>query len=40
MRFYSIDGHELDVADPKFFIDEELYEQVNESTEEMLDEYL
>lgn len=23
MRFY-IDGHELDVADPKFFIDEDL----------------
>ncbi len=40
MRFYDIDGHELDVADPKFFIDEEKYIVIQESIEEMLDIYL
>ncbi len=39
MRFYDIDGHELDVADPKFFIDEEKYIETKEAIEEMLDVY-
>lgn len=39
MRFYNIDGHELDVQDPKFFIDEEEYKEIQESLEEVLDDY-
>ncbi len=35
MRFY-VDGLELDVQDPKFFIDEEQYLAYSESIEEML----
>lgn len=40
MRFYDVDGQELDVSDPKFFIDEEQYIQIQESVQEMLYEYL
>jgi hypothetical protein len=40
MRFYNIDGQELDVSDPKFFIDEELYEEIQESVSEMINDYL
>ena len=39
MRFY-IDGHEMDVQDPKFFIDEEIYKNLAEAIEEMLNEYI
>ncbi len=39
MRFYNIDGHELDVQDPKFFIDEEDYTETKETLEEMLNTY-
>jgi len=39
MRFY-IDGHELDVADPKFFIDEDEYQDIEQSIEELLNEYV
>lgn len=35
MRFY-VDGHELDVQDPKFFIDEDKYKAIAESICEML----
>lgn len=40
MQFYDIDGQELDVQDPKFFIDEEQYKEVQEAIEEMLYEYI
>lgn len=40
MRFYDIDGQELDVQDPKFFIDEEHYHEVQEAIQEMIYEYL
>ncbi len=40
MRFYDIDGQELDVQDPKFFIDEEHYKEIHESVQEMIYEYL
>lgn len=35
MRFY-VDGIELDVQDPKFFIDEDNYKETTESIEEIL----
>jgi|GEM_PF-3992891 hypothetical protein len=36
MRFYNVDGIEMDVQDPKFFIDEEKYKIQIISLEEML----
>jgi len=38
LRFY-VDGHELDVQDPTFFMDEEEYTQTNETLDEMLNTY-
>lgn len=40
MRFYTIDGVELDVADPKLFIDEEHMLNQFESIQEMLYDYV
>jgi hypothetical protein len=37
MRFY-VDGIEMDVQDPNFFIDEEQYIEIKESIEELLGE--
>lgn len=39
MRFYDIDGHELDVQDPKFFIDEDLYEAHLQALSEIIGDY-
>lgn len=39
MRFY-IEGHEVDVADPSFFMDEDEYRNAKETLEEMLDTYV
>lgn len=39
MRFYDIDGQELDVQDPKFFMDEEKYIQIKETLEDMINTY-
>lgn len=36
MRFYDIDGVEVDVQDPGFFIDEEVLLNQQESIEEIL----
>ena len=36
MRFYNADGIEMDVQDPKFFIDEERYKAIAQSIDEML----
>ncbi len=40
MRFYDIDGHEMDVQDPTYFIDEEEYQDLLESIEELINDYL
>jgi len=40
MRFYNLDGIEEDVQEPKFFIEEEKYQEIHESIHEMLHEYL
>lgn len=39
MRFY-VEGHEVDVADPSFFMDEEEYTQTKETLDEMLETYV
>jgi len=39
MRFYDIDGIEMDVQDPKFFIDEDNYKELKSNLEEILDEH-
>ncbi len=36
MRFYDNDGIEMDVQDPKFFIDEDLLQAKLEAIEEIL----
>lgn len=36
MRFYDIEGVEVDVQDPSFFIDEEVLLEKQEAIEEML----
>ncbi len=36
MRFYDVDGLEMDVQDPKFYIDVEKYSADYEAIEEML----
>jgi len=38
LRFY-VEGHEVDVQDPTFFMDEEEYNELNETIEEMLEYY-
>ena len=38
MRFY-VEGHEVDVADPSFFMDEEEYIDLEQTLEEMLYTY-
>ncbi len=38
MRFY-VEGHEVDVADPSFFMDEEEYTETRETLDEMLSTY-
>ena len=38
MRFY-VEGHEVDVADPTFFMDEQEYCELEETLDEMLDAY-
>ena len=40
MRFYNIDGHELDVQDPKFFMDKEEYIEIKQTLDEMLTTYV
>lgn len=40
MRFYDIDGNEIDIQDPKFFIDEEQLRQQYEAIKELLDVYI
>ena len=39
MRFY-VEGYELDVQDPTFFMDEEEYGEILESLDEMLSTYV
>lgn len=39
MRFY-VDGHELDVQDPTFFMDEEEYTEIKQTLDEMLTTYV
>ncbi len=39
MRFY-VEGYELDVSDPTFFIDVEKYQECKESLDEMLETYV
>lgn len=39
LRFY-VEGHEVDVADPSFFMDEEQYQETKETLDEMLDTYV
>lgn len=39
VRFY-VDGYELDVQDPTFFMDEEEYGEILESLDEMLSTYV
>lgn len=36
MRFYDIDGIEMDVQDPKLFIDEERYKEISKAIDELL----
>ena len=36
MRFYDLDGLEMDVQDPKFFIDEDELIETKDAIEEML----
>lgn len=38
MRFYNIDGIEMDVQDPKFYIDVEEYKAISESIDFLLSE--
>jgi hypothetical protein len=38
LRFY-VEGHELDVSDPSFFMDEEEYTETRETLDEMLNTY-
>ena len=38
MRFY-VDGYELDVQDPAFFMDEEEYAETKQTLDEMLNTY-
>lgn len=38
MRFY-VDGLELDVQDPTFFMDEEKYIEIKQTLDEMLSDY-
>jgi hypothetical protein len=35
-----VEGHEVDVADPTFFMDEEQYQETKETLEEMLTTYV
>jgi hypothetical protein len=39
MRFYDVDGMEIDVQDIKFFIDEKELTETQEAIAEMLDLY-
>jgi len=39
MRIYDIDGLEMDVQDPTFFIDETYYKSLLEAIKEVLDVY-
>ena len=36
MRFYDVDGIEMDVQDPSFYIDVDKYTEIKESIEEIL----
>lgn len=38
LRFY-VEGHEVDVQDPTFFMDELEYAELEETLEEMLESY-
>jgi hypothetical protein len=38
LRFF-IEGYEMDIQDPSFFMDEEHYEDINETITEMLETY-
>lgn len=40
MRFYDIDGAELDVNDPKLYIDENIMVAQYEAIQEMLYDYV
>jgi len=39
MRFYDVDGHEVDVQDPTFFMDEDEYIQLKHTLDDMLNTY-
>ena len=39
MRFY-VEGHEVDVQDPTFFMDEEQYQDTKQTLDEMLTTYV
>ena len=36
MRFFTVDGLEIDVQDPKFFVDESLWLDIQQAIMEML----
>lgn len=40
MQFYDADGIEMDVQDPKFFIDEEQLKYIQESIAELINNYV
>ncbi len=40
MRFYDIDGIEVDVQDPSFFIEEDELTEYQDSIQEMLNNYV
>jgi hypothetical protein len=35
-----VEGHEVDVQDPKFFMDEAEYAELEETLDEMLNDYI
>ena len=39
MRFF-IEGYELDVQDPTFFVDEEQYKELNDNLNEVIEDYV
>lgn len=40
MRFYDVDGNEIEVQEPKFFIDEEKIKELKKYLEEILNNYV
>jgi len=40
VQFYDTDGIELEIQDPKFFVDEDVLNSLHEAIEEMLTNYV